>query len=182
MNALRFQRQLADIQAMPWKNGGGVTRELLAWPNGSDWSIRVSVADIEQDGPFSAFPGVDRYFAVLEGDGVELEALGTIRKGDAAVKFDGAIARTCRLLGGKTRDLNVMIRRDRGHGYLRSLDVQSDLVIAPGAKLHGTFTWPTGLLSVCEGEKSPVSIHAADARNDERIFHFAFWNHTGASL
>jgi environmental stress-induced protein Ves len=42
---------------MPWKNGGGVTRELLAWPGGGDWQVRISVAEIEADGPFSSFPG-----------------------------------------------------------------------------------------------------------------------------
>lgn len=68
--------RLADCTPQPWRNGGGVTRELLIWtrpnrvssePTGSDWSVRVSVADIAHDGPFSSFPGIDRYFAVLEG-------------------------------------------------------------------------------------------------------------------
>ena len=58
----------------PWRNGGGVTRELLAWPDGGDWRVRVSVADIDADGPFSAFPGVERWFAVLEGAGVALRS------------------------------------------------------------------------------------------------------------
>ncbi|MDB5497193.1 MAG: HutD, partial [Phenylobacterium sp.] len=26
----------ADRQAVPWKNGGGVTREIAAYPTGSD--------------------------------------------------------------------------------------------------------------------------------------------------
>ena len=64
--------RLADCPPQPWRNGGGVTRELLAWPQAADWRLRVSVADIERDGPFSPFPGVDRWFAVIEGDGVEL--------------------------------------------------------------------------------------------------------------
>ena len=53
--------------AARWRNGGGRTRELLAWPDAADWKVRVSVADVESDGPFSAFPGVQRWFAVLEG-------------------------------------------------------------------------------------------------------------------
>ena len=61
---------LADARraAAPWRNGGGVTRELLrlaARP--ATGSVRVSVADIEADGPFSPFPGVERWFAVLRG-------------------------------------------------------------------------------------------------------------------
>ena len=54
----------------PWRNGGGVTRELLAWPNPADWRLRISVADIAADGPFSAFPGVRRWFTLLSGEGV----------------------------------------------------------------------------------------------------------------
>jgi environmental stress-induced protein Ves len=49
--------RLADCPFVPWRNGGGRTRELLAWPSAEDWQLRVSVAEIEADGPFSAFPG-----------------------------------------------------------------------------------------------------------------------------
>ena len=65
-----------------WRNGGGVTRELLVWPNAEDWLVRLSVAEIERDGPFSAFAGVDRWFAVLSGAGVLLGgvALGLPRR------------------------------------------------------------------------------------------------------
>ena len=73
----RFQR--ADLVATPWKNGGGVTREILSWPPGStvanfDW--RVSIAHIASSGPFSAFPGVDRVITLLEGAGVDLRSSG----------------------------------------------------------------------------------------------------------
>ena len=69
-----FRHELAVVALMsaapqPWRNGGGVTRELLAGRT-EDWSVRLSVADIERDGPFSAFAGVDRWFAVLSGAGV----------------------------------------------------------------------------------------------------------------
>jgi environmental stress-induced protein Ves len=96
-----------------WRNGGGWTRELLAWPGGADWRVRISVADIEASGPFSAFPGVARWFAVLEGRGVELEVDGRasrVTPADAALSFDGAAPTTCRLLDGPTRDLNLMLR------------------------------------------------------------------------
>ena len=105
-----------DVAATPWRNGGGVTRELLAWPPSGAWIVRVSVADIAADGPFSAFPGVDRWFAVLDGDGVEVAHDGgaplRLRPGDAIHRFDGEAATRCRLLGGATRDFNLMVRRD----------------------------------------------------------------------
>ena len=66
--------QTDAARTYPWRNGGGVTRELLTWPplSGDDWAVRVSVATIDKDGPFSAFPGIQRWFAVLDGAGVQL--------------------------------------------------------------------------------------------------------------
>ena len=52
-----FQVRAADVVPTPWRNGRGRTRELPAQPAGPDWTIRVSMADIDTDGPFSAFPG-----------------------------------------------------------------------------------------------------------------------------
>jgi len=46
---------LPNTQPSPWKNGGGTTRELLAWPDPQDWTLRLSVAQVEADGPFSRF-------------------------------------------------------------------------------------------------------------------------------
>ena len=102
----------ADVAPQPWRDGGGTTRELLAWP-AADWRVRVSVADVAADGPFSAFPGVRRWFAVLDGAGVTLTIDGRaqrVARGDAPLAFDGAAATQCRLLDGPTRDLNLMLR------------------------------------------------------------------------
>jgi len=106
-----------DITPQPWKNGGGQTRELLAWPSPDDWSLRISVADIDADGPFSAFTGVQRWFAVVDGAGVELQfadATRRITSPDPPLRFDGGMAPHCRLIDGRTRDLNLMLRGARG--------------------------------------------------------------------
>ncbi len=109
--------RLDEISPVGWKNGGGQTRELLAWPDAEDWRLRLSVAEIRRDGPFSPFPGVVRWFAVIEGKGVVL-ALGTeektLRAGSAPLCFDGAAAPDCRLIDGPTRDLNLMHSGGRG--------------------------------------------------------------------
>ena len=105
------------VAPQPWRNGGGVTRELLAWPAGADWRVRISVADIESDGPFSAFPGVERWFVVLKGAGVDLRVAGVphrLHRGDAPLRFAGGAAADCRLLDGPTRDLNLMLRGATG--------------------------------------------------------------------
>jgi hypothetical protein len=111
-------RSAANAAPRPWRNGGGVTRELLCLPagTGDDWTLRISVADIEADGPFSAFPGVTRWFAAVAGAGVRLafrHADADVRPGDAPLRFDGTDAPGCTLLDGATRDLNVMVRSDR---------------------------------------------------------------------
>ena len=105
--------QAHAVAPQPWRNGGGQTRELLAWPDAASWKLRVSRADIDSDGPFSAFPGVTRWFAVLSGAGVALsfpDGERVVRKGDAPLQFDGASAPGCRLLDGATHDLNLMAR------------------------------------------------------------------------
>ena len=109
--------RLSDVRPTPWKNGGGTTRELIAWPqtklNAQDWTWRASVADVNQSGPFSSFPGVQRWFAVLSGDGVRLAVDGQmheLRKIDPPFCFDGAAQTRCELLGGATRDFNLMVQ------------------------------------------------------------------------
>ena len=72
----RFDRH--SLPATPWKNGGGLTREIVCMPHGGgldsfDW--RVSIAHIASNGPFSTFPGVDRVITLLEnGAAHELQA------------------------------------------------------------------------------------------------------------
>lgn len=114
---------LAGSAPQPWRNGGGVTRELLAWPRADDWWLRVSVAEIAADGEFSRFAGVQRWFAVLDGAGVRLDLPRgplTLTPRDEPVAFDGEDAPMCRLLAGTTRDLNFMARRGNGQARLRS--------------------------------------------------------------
>ncbi len=115
---------LKDVQPVPWRNGGGVTRELLAWPEGAHWKVRMSVAEVAQDGPFSRFPGVERWFAVLAGAGVRLRLAGAthaLTTASAPFRFDGGAATDCALVAGPTQDFNLMLRgcsgrMERVHG------------------------------------------------------------------
>jgi environmental stress-induced protein Ves len=108
---------LADIAPQPWKNGGGLTRDLLAWPSASNWQLRISVAEVARSGPFSPYPGVSRHFAVLQGAGVVLEfADGPHRlvPGSLPLHFDGAAAPACELIAGETLDLNLLAIKAAG--------------------------------------------------------------------
>jgi uncharacterized protein len=132
-----------DAPAQRWRNGGGTTRELLAWPATGEWQVRISVADIEADGPFSAYPGVERWFTVLQGAGVELTLDGAaqrLHRGDAPLQFDGAAAVHCRLIDGPTRDLNLMLR-DAGGSMQTAADSQA---WSPTAAQCGLFTAVAG--------------------------------------
>ena len=104
---------LAQTPPSPWRNGGGVTRELAAWPDAQHWRWRLSVAEVTRSGPFSRFDGVQRWFAVLAGAGVRLTLDGATHELDrhsAPFAFDGAAGVECDLLAGATQDFNLMLR------------------------------------------------------------------------
>ena len=105
------------LVVMPWKNGGGVTTEIATGPSrsdDSDWSWRVSVADVGETGPFSVFPGIDRTIAVIEGAGMDLkfdDGRMLPLELDHPVDFDGGASVDGLLRGTSIRDFNVMVDR-----------------------------------------------------------------------
>ena len=146
---------LADVTPQPWRNGGGITRELLAWPQPADWQLRVSVAEIERDGPFSPFPGTERWFAVIDGAGVELAWAGgttTLRCGDAPLNFTGEAATACRLLQGPTRDLNLMHRL--GHGMASMRQASAGRGLEGGLPWRGLYVGDAALVDLGEQTES----------------------------
>jgi len=126
----------ADRVATPWKNGGGVTREVAAWPPGSgfdDFQWRVSMAEVRSDGPFSVFPDVDRILAVLEGRlALAVAAFGEFDLTPAGppAAFPGDAATTGRVLDGPVLDLNLMSRRGGVRAALDRLQVGPPLTLA----------------------------------------------------
>jgi environmental stress-induced protein Ves len=114
--------EVGAIAAQPWKNGAGLTREIArGGPHGADFDWRISLAEVERDAPFSAFPGIDRCIALLRGAGMNLKSAdGSIdhRLTDPLVPFhfSGDIPLDATLAGGPSSDFNVMTRR----GHLRS--------------------------------------------------------------
>jgi hypothetical protein len=115
---------LDEVFPAPWRNGGGTTRELLAWPHKENWNVRVSVAEIAQSGPFSPYPGVTRWFAVLAGQGVALNAQQLDTQSDP-LRFGGGQAVDCKLTGAATEDFNLML--DGRDGVLRRVKGRHDI-------------------------------------------------------
>jgi environmental stress-induced protein Ves len=100
-----------------WRNGFGWTREIHAErpePSG-DWSWRLSIAEIERDAPFSAFPGVDRELVLLHGNGLRLRfddgQAHLLEPPHGRLRFAGERALTGELVDGPTHDFNLMWRR-----------------------------------------------------------------------
>jgi uncharacterized protein len=170
---------LEGAAPQPWRNGGGATRELLAWPSAQDWQVRVSVADVQSPGPFSRFDGIERWFAVLEGDGVVLRIDGHAHRLTGAsepLRFDGGRPVECTEPGHGTRDFNLMaapgrasLRWVRGMTTVttdgpRLLALYAHLLPAM-MNVHGVdVRVPAGHLAWCRtAEPAAGTIEAADA-------------------
>ena len=125
--------------AQPWRNGRGVTHEIVRWPAlpsaplaspdealrtglEAPYELRISLAAVTADGPFSTFPG-QRRWSILAGAGgvalapdparagrTDVPAFATVRLAapGAVVELDGAVPLVARLLGGPTHLLNVL--------------------------------------------------------------------------
>lgn len=116
-----------------WKNGGGWTTELARDGDGDDFRWRVSIAQIESDGPFSAFPGIERDLLLLDGAGIELDIDDApprrLTRRFERVHFAGEARVDCRLLAGPTRDFNVMARRDAVHAEVVARPLAGSMLI-----------------------------------------------------
>lgn len=122
MQIIRF----AGLKAEPWRNGGGVTRE-IARQDSSDggWDWRVSIADVTKAGDFSAFPGMERVLTVIEGELLLLTVDGAEQPLEKyrPFRFDGGAATTGSLPTGDIRDLNVITRAAAYKGYTSIIEL-----------------------------------------------------------
>ena len=126
---------------MPWKNGSGTTTEIAIDPPDADvggrFRWRLSIADVERSGPFSAFAGYERTIMVIAGQGMDLSVGGRpARRLDRAFEpfvFSGDAPAECQLLGGPIRDFNLMVDRSSLRSRLEvvHLDV-TPRVLDPG--------------------------------------------------
>jgi environmental stress-induced protein Ves len=118
MKILRY----SELAVIPWKNGAGVRRDLFSGeylaPQGSNienstWMI--SLADLNQDAPFSSYPGLSRWFMPIGNGRLTLlfKFVGVNRPvelsgaSDAHV-FSGDDELTMVLHDGPMKALNVM--------------------------------------------------------------------------
>jgi environmental stress-induced protein Ves len=148
-----------DYVARPWKNGGGTTRDIAVSPPGAsldtfDW--RLSLAQVDRDGPFSRFDNVDRTLVLLSG-------AMTLHERDRRIDlmrnepftFAGERAIEAAVAGGSTVDFNVMTRRGRvTHNARRELFSKQARVEERAGSIIVLFALERGL--IVDGEQLDV--------------------------
>jgi environmental stress-induced protein Ves len=76
----------------------------------------LSIAEIDEDAPFSAFPGVDRELVLLEGNGLRLRfddgEVVELQPPHDRLRFAGERVLRGELVDGPTRDFNLMWKRE----------------------------------------------------------------------
>lgn len=132
---------------MRWKNDAGWTSEILRVPDQEEWCWRLSIAEVEADSAFSAFPGVERWLMLLSGEGMQLcfedGTTQTLRPPHGAVQLSGDRALTGRLVDGRSTDFNVMWRRDRHAAQIWRRPLEESMVVF----VEPDETWAIHLLS-----------------------------------
>lgn len=103
----------ADYREMPWANGRGTTVELLREDGPEGLALRLSMATVSEDGPFSALPGIDRVLVLIDGPGFHLRVDGAERPVGLLepVRFSGDSQVAATGVTGPSRDFNVMTQR-----------------------------------------------------------------------
>lgn len=113
-------RTAADSRRVPWRNGRGVTEELAIWPDRAsfergDFDWRISKTRVEEDGPFSTFPGFERILVVTDGPGLVLTHEGSAPRSRLRplepCRFAGEWPTRGELVAGPVSDFNVIARR-----------------------------------------------------------------------
>lgn len=157
-----------------WRNGFGWTREILRSPDtgtdtGDGWDWRMSIAEIERDGPFSLFPGVERELVLLHGQGVRLRfddgEIREVQPPHGRVSFAGERIASGELIDGPTHDFNLMWRRDRIDAELWHRPLVGSMVLfaEPGEQ------WAVHVLSG-HAQASDGSEQTAAAMGDTLLF------------
>lgn len=169
LTAAALRLPAAQHAEQPWENGHGVSRVVATSPVAAgfdtlDW--QVSVTAITRDCPFSALPGLDRRFTVIDGAGVELDfpeqgLRERVERQARSFAFRGDWRASCRLLVGPVQVLNVITRRGRcaAEVELAPSDLVPNLRKAAGETL---LALELGTLEawVLQGAGEEVCVHA----------------------
>lgn len=125
----------AAYRAMPWRNGKGMTLEIARDPAAGDhFTWRLSLADIAQNGPFSAYPGYRRALVLVHGDDLRLKFRGhgehRLSPARRGTRFEGDWNTECTVAHGPCTDLSLIVHRGSARSPACIVRAPSILVIA----------------------------------------------------
>ncbi|MGH8326782.1 MAG: HutD/Ves family protein [Steroidobacteraceae bacterium] len=108
-----------SYRAMPWRNGRGSTLEIARGPAaGEEFAWRLSLADIQEDTDFSAYPGYSRALVLVDGPSLHLRFRGHghrfLDSRRRSARFEGDWQTHCTVPQGRCTDLSLIVRRARG--------------------------------------------------------------------
>jgi environmental stress-induced protein Ves len=101
---------------MLWRNGRGSTLEIAREPAiGEEYAWRLSLADIDRDCDFSAYPGYRRALVLVGGNGLRLRFRGHgncyLDPARPGTRFDGDWKTHCAVPDGRCTDLSLIVRK-----------------------------------------------------------------------
>jgi environmental stress-induced protein Ves len=125
--------RLKDYKTKPWKNGKGVTQDILLMPEGAghdSFDVRFALSPIVEEAKFSSFLGADRVITVIEGNKLELafDATTVSLERYESHGFDTGLTPIGKPIDGSVLVVNVMARR--GIWDIASCEVKSDYKVS----------------------------------------------------
>jgi environmental stress-induced protein Ves len=137
----------AELKPRPWRNGGGVTRELARFPDTGQpaadegWDWRVSIAEVSKAGAFSSFAGMERVLTLIDGELLLLTVDGSEHPLEKyrPFRFSGDAKAAGALPTGDIRDLNVLTRAGTFKGYTSIIELSKK-------RAHPVFGGQLGIL------------------------------------
>ncbi|WP_424814772.1 HutD family protein [Roseococcus sp. YIM B11640] len=116
----------ATLQPRPWANGLGISHNIAQHGDGAcGFGWMIATAELSGDAAFSHYPGIDRVFTIIEGQGatLTLEGSGPLRcRPFVPAGFPGDQATHCTMDGIPGRAFNLMLDRA---GWRGSVTAQS---------------------------------------------------------
>lgn len=160
---------LSQQTEMPWKNGGGTTREICKHQDASGVVWRASIATIHASGPFSLFEGCDRIITLIDGPPVMLDfADGEQRTLEMFTpehfSCDRSVSAT---IAATSHDLNLIWRRDSVSVASQAINVQgpTEVTLAP-ADWHLIVACDASIEIAVDGNTSSLSAGEAVLFNE----------------
>lgn len=156
----------SELKPQPWRNGGGVTRELASHPEAASaqddaWDWRVSIAEISKAGPFSTFAGTDRVLTVIDGELLLLNVDGAEQplEKHRPFRFSGDAPSSATLPTGNVQALNVVTRKGSFKGYTSIIELSKK-------RAHPVFGGQLGVLLQGHATVSPGGTASSDTAPD----------------